>query len=76
MTKNEKYICVPLTISLLTDDCTKDNLKIFISDYNEENIILKDCNYILYKKNGNKDYPKWLKDFQKKVLKMFQISFS
>ncbi len=69
MSKNDKYISVPLTISLLTEECTKDNLEIFISDYKEENIILKDSNYILYKKNGNKDYPKWLKDFQKKVLK-------
>ena len=69
MSQKDRYTSVPLTISLLAEDCTKDNLEIFISDYNEENIILKDCNYILYKKNGNKDYPKWLKDFQKKVLK-------
>lgn len=73
MTQKVKYISVPLTISLLTEDCTKDNLEIFISDYKEENIILRDCNYILYKKNGYKDYPKWLKDFQKKVLKKPKI---
>ena len=69
MSQKDRYTSVSLTISLLAEDCTKDNLEMFISDYNEKNIILKDCNYILYKKNGNKDYPKWLKDFQKKVLK-------
>lgn len=66
--KKESNIIVPLTIILLNEDCNINNLSYFITDYTDKNIILKDSNYIFYKKNGIKDYPKWLKDFQKKVL--------
>lgn len=58
---------VALNIMLLKN-CTYENWKDAISNFHKKNIIKEASDYILYKKNGNKDYPEWLKTVQSKVL--------
>lgn len=58
---------VALNIMLLKN-CTYENWKDAISNFHKKNIIKEESDYILYKKNGNKDYPEWLKTVQSKVL--------
>ena len=54
---------VTLNIQLLNSQITLDNPSDIIENYNRKKVIESNENYIIYKRSGSADYPKWLKNF-------------
>lgn len=54
---------VTLNIQLLNSNITLNSPSDIIEDYNTRKVIESNENYIIYKRSGPADYPKWLKNF-------------